>query len=135
MRGGSRSFCARATSTGHFAWRRTRSATLPTATPQTVRGTSCTAQLLRVRASPRAASATTLDPVTARKVDELILQTRERFGVTSLVISHDMVQAMRLADRMYVLDQGTISAEGAPAELKNVPGSLAAAFFEASRIA
>ena len=76
-----------------------------------------------------------LDPLTARLVDDLILQTRDRFGVTSIVISHDMAQAMKLADRMYVLDKGRLVAEGTPQELKAEAGGLAAKFFEASRIA
>jgi len=75
-----------------------------------------------------------LDPLTARLVDDLILRTRDRFGVTSIVISHDMVQAVKLADRLYVLDKGELVAEGPPQELKAQPGSLAAKFFEASRL-
>ena len=74
-----------------------------------------------------------LDPLTARVVDELILRTRERFGVTSIVISHDMAQAKRLADRVYVLDKGRLAAQGTVAELKAQPEGLAAKFFEASR--
>ena len=74
-----------------------------------------------------------LDPLTARLVDELILRTRERFGVTSIVISHDMAQAKRLADRVYVLDKGRLAAQGTVAELIAQRGSLAAKFFEASR--
>jgi phospholipid/cholesterol/gamma-HCH transport system ATP-binding protein len=76
-----------------------------------------------------------LDPLTARRVDELILRTRDRFGVTSIVISHDMAQAVRLADRMHVLDGGRLVASGTPEELKSQAGSVAAQFFEASRIA
>jgi phospholipid/cholesterol/gamma-HCH transport system ATP-binding protein len=76
-----------------------------------------------------------LDPLTARRVDDLILDTRERFGVTSIVISHDMAQAAKLADRMFVLEEGRLVAEGTPQELKSQAGGLAAKFFEASRIA
>jgi len=75
-----------------------------------------------------------LDPLTARLVDDLILRTRDRFGVTSIVISHDMAQAMKLADRMYVLDRGRLVADGTPRELEAEGGSLAAQFFAASRI-
>jgi phospholipid/cholesterol/gamma-HCH transport system ATP-binding protein len=75
-----------------------------------------------------------LDPLTARLVDNLILRTRDRFGVTSIVISHDMAQAMTLADRLYVLDTGRLVAEGTPLELKAQAGSLAARFFEASHV-
>lgn len=73
-----------------------------------------------------------LDPLTARLVDELILKTRERFGVTSIVISHDMAQAATLADRVYLLDKGRVAAAGTFEELKRQQGSLAARFIEAS---
>ena len=75
-----------------------------------------------------------LDPLTARLVDELILRTRKRFGVTSIVISHDMAEASRLADQVFVLDGGTVAASGSVAELRAQPTSLAARFFEASRL-
>jgi ABC-type multidrug transport system ATPase subunit len=54
--------------------------------------------------------------------------------VTSLAISHDMLQAARLADRSFVLDKGRLVAEGPPASLRGQVGSVAAQFFEASRI-
>lgn len=73
-----------------------------------------------------------LDPLTARLVDDLILKTRDRFGVTSIVISHDMAQAAKLADRVYLLDKGKLAAEGTFNELKSQQGSLAARFIEAS---
>jgi len=73
-----------------------------------------------------------LDPLTARLVDDLILQTRERYGVTSIVISHDMAQAAKLADRVYLLDKGQLAAAGTFAELKSQQGTLAARFIEAS---
>ncbi|HYQ16457.1 MAG TPA: ATP-binding cassette domain-containing protein, partial [Polyangiaceae bacterium] len=38
-----------------------------------------------------------LDPITSRTVDDLILETRDRFGVTSVVISHDMAGALEIA--------------------------------------
>lgn len=75
-----------------------------------------------------------LDPLTAERVDELILQTRERFGVTSLVISHSMTQALRIADQLHVLDHGQIVAAGDPRVLCDQAGSLAAQFFEASQL-
>jgi phospholipid/cholesterol/gamma-HCH transport system ATP-binding protein len=74
-----------------------------------------------------------LDPVGARHVDELIRTTRDRFGVTSLVITHDMTQAFSLATHLHVLDRGRLVASGPPAELRRDAGSLAARFFEASR--
>ncbi len=57
------------------------------------------------------------DPVRAFEIDELIQQTQQRFGVTSLVISHDMVSTFRIAHRIAMLYEGRIVAYGTPAEL------------------
>jgi len=84
-----------------------------------------------------------LDPITARLVDELIVETRDRFGVTSVVISHDMAGALKIADRIYLLSKGRIAAQGTPAELANGATNGASAeggnelvlkFFESSGI-
>jgi phospholipid/cholesterol/gamma-HCH transport system ATP-binding protein len=75
-----------------------------------------------------------LDPLTARLVDDLILKTRDNFGVTSLVISHDMTQAMKIADRLYLLEHGKVVADGPPREVVSEAGSLAARFFQASGV-
>jgi len=55
-----------------------------------------------------------LDPVTSRTVDALIEEMRERFGVTSVVITHDMASAFDIADRVAMLVRGKIAVEGAP---------------------
>lgn len=75
-----------------------------------------------------------LDPITARMVDDLIKQTRDTFEVTSVVISHDMVQALHIADRLYVLDRGRVVASGPPQQLRGEQQSLARRFFEASGV-
>jgi phospholipid/cholesterol/gamma-HCH transport system ATP-binding protein len=75
-----------------------------------------------------------LDPITSRLVDEMILETRERFGVTSVVISHDMAGALQLADRIYVLDKGHIAAEGTPRELAAGDNELVHKFLSSSGI-
>ncbi|MGB0680204.1 MAG: ABC transporter ATP-binding protein [Polyangiales bacterium] len=51
---------------------------------------------------------TGLDPLTSRAVDDLIVETQERFGVTSVVISHDMASVLRIADQITFLHQGRI---------------------------
>jgi phospholipid/cholesterol/gamma-HCH transport system ATP-binding protein len=76
-----------------------------------------------------------LDPITARLVDDLILETRDRFGVTSVVISHDMAGALRIADYIYLLAKGSIVASGTPRELVEGDSALAQEFFESSGIA
>jgi phospholipid/cholesterol/gamma-HCH transport system ATP-binding protein len=75
-----------------------------------------------------------LDPVMARFVDDLILRTRDRFGVTSIVISHDMAAAMRLADRVHLLADGTIVASGTPRELLSGRSEQVREFIDSSAI-
>lgn len=76
-----------------------------------------------------------LDPLSARLVDDLILETRDRFGVTSIVISHDMAGALKIADYIFLLSQGEIAGAGTPAELVAQRHGLAKEFFDASGIA
>jgi phospholipid/cholesterol/gamma-HCH transport system ATP-binding protein len=58
-----------------------------------------------------------LDPHTSRMVDDLIEETRDRFNVTSVVISHDMASCFRIAHKAYLLIKGEVAAEGTPLEL------------------
>lgn len=61
---------------------------------------------------------TGLDPVTTRQVDRMIQTAREKLGVTSVVISHDIGSAFRVADRLAFLHDGRILAVGSPEEMK-----------------
>ncbi len=58
-----------------------------------------------------------LDPLTSRLVDDLIEETRQRFGTTNLVISHDMASTFRIAHRAFLLIQGKVVASGTPDDL------------------
>ncbi len=75
-----------------------------------------------------------LDPLSARLVDRMIVETRDRFGVTSVVISHDMAGALHIADRMHLLSKGRLVVSGKPKELSQGDHELARAFFKASGI-
>lgn len=59
-----------------------------------------------------------LDPIMARKIDELILETQKEFGVTSVVVTHDMESAYRIADRIAVLYEGRFVQIGTPDEIR-----------------
>lgn len=61
---------------------------------------------------------TGLDPVTTTAVNKLIKDLSRELRTTSMVVSHDMQCALDIADRIVVLDQGAIVAQGTPAELK-----------------
>lgn len=60
-----------------------------------------------------------LDPITSRKLDELILQIRELLGTTMVVVSHELASIFSIADRVIMLDreQQGIIAEGDPRAL------------------
>jgi phospholipid/cholesterol/gamma-HCH transport system ATP-binding protein len=76
-----------------------------------------------------------LDPITSRMVDDLILETRERFGVTSVVISHDMAGALRMADQIVLLSKGRVVAAGQPRALVEGDTELLRDFVQSSGIA
>jgi len=60
-----------------------------------------------------------LDPVTSAEIDELIIDLNKKLGVTSVVVTHEMESAFRIADRMVLLDRGKFIAAGSPDEMKN----------------
>jgi phospholipid/cholesterol/gamma-HCH transport system ATP-binding protein len=64
-----------------------------------------------------------LDPITASRLDDLILQLRASFGTTIVVVSHDLESIFKIADRALFLDieQKTMTALGTPAELRESP--------------
>ena len=47
-----------------------------------------------------------LDPVTSAEIDQLIIDLSHKIGVTSVVVTHEMDSAFRIADRMAMLDKG-----------------------------
>ncbi|MBI3998086.1 MAG: ABC transporter ATP-binding protein [Armatimonadetes bacterium] len=62
-----------------------------------------------------------LDPLTGRTVDDLILRLRREMGVTSVVVTHDLVSAFLLADHLGVMDAGQLIAAGRPDEILASP--------------
>lgn len=61
---------------------------------------------------------TGLDPVTRTTVDELIATLKEKLRITSVVISHDIPSALKLADRIIFLYQGKAAFCGTPKEFR-----------------
>lgn len=61
-----------------------------------------------------------LDPVTAYSIDQLVVETRDRLGVTSLVVSHDVTSVLRVADRIAFLADGEWAFVGTPAEFRAI---------------
>ena len=61
---------------------------------------------------------TGLDPITTDYVDTMIKGAKEKLGITSMVISHDIASAFNVADRLAVLYDGHLVAEGTPGEIR-----------------
>jgi phospholipid/cholesterol/gamma-HCH transport system ATP-binding protein len=61
---------------------------------------------------------TGLDPLTTDVINRIILRLRRKLGVTSVVVTHDMRTAFTVADRIIMLDQGRIVAEGTPEQVE-----------------
>lgn len=64
---------------------------------------------------------TGLDPVTADRINDLMAGLQEKLKITSVVVTHDMVSAGRVADRIAMLHQGRIIFCGTPTEIKKSP--------------
>ena len=71
-----------------------------------------------------------LDPITSREIDALILQLQEERDVASMVVTHDLLSAKLIADRIVLLHQGNVVIEGTFEELEKSDDQLVAEFFK-----
>src|SRR5262249_46749837 len=62
---------------------------------------------------------TSLDPVSARRVDALIRELSDKLGVTSIVVSHDLVSIFTIADRIVMLYKGHVRLIGSRADFQS----------------
>jgi len=71
-----------------------------------------------------------LDPITSRNIDHLILSLREKIGATSVVVTHDMISALSIADRIAFIYKGEVLQIGTPEEILNSPNPIVREFVE-----
>jgi len=71
-----------------------------------------------------------LDPVIASVVDELIMQMRDKLGVTSIVVSHNITSIFRISDKIAMLHDGQVLATGTPEEIQNCDNPIVRQFIE-----
>src|SRR6266700_1748048 len=69
-----------------------------------------------------------LDPVTSAEIDKLIIDLNRKMGVTSVVVTHEMDSAFRIADRMVLLDRGKFIVSGTPQEMRDSTDPLVRQF-------
>jgi phospholipid/cholesterol/gamma-HCH transport system ATP-binding protein len=73
---------------------------------------------------------TGLDPVTTSVIDGLILKMASELKVTSVVVTHDMKSAYRVADRIAMLYEGDIRFVGTPEEIQRAEDPVVRGFIE-----
>lgn len=75
---------------------------------------------------------TGLDPINADVINELILRMQERLKVTSIVVTHDMTSAYKVANRIAMMYHGKIIGIGTPEEIKNTTNPVIKQFISGS---
>ena len=71
---------------------------------------------------------TGLDPIRADSINDLIIQLREELSVASITITHDMISAYKIADRITMLYKGKLIATGTPDEIRSSDNSYVQQF-------
>lgn len=69
-----------------------------------------------------------LDPVVTGVIGQLILDLSRRIGITSVVVTHDVRNALQISDKMVVLFKGKVVAYGTPSDIENSPDPLVQQF-------
>jgi phospholipid/cholesterol/gamma-HCH transport system ATP-binding protein len=73
-----------------------------------------------------------LDPISLGTAARLIRELNDALGLTSLVVSHDVDETLRIADQVVILANGKIAAQGTPAEVRESGDPLIQQFITAS---
>jgi len=71
-----------------------------------------------------------LDPVMASRINDLINSVRKELGVTSVIVTHDMESAYKVADRIAMLYMGKIIEVGTPDEIRNTQNEVVRQFID-----
>ncbi len=69
-----------------------------------------------------------LDPIISHQIHDLIIEVRDRLGVTGLIVTHSRACATQCGDRIGIIEHGKIAVEGTVAEMLASPHPLAKAF-------
>lgn len=76
---------------------------------------------------------TGLDPITSDVINDLIIDMQQQLGVTSVVVTHDMTSAYKVADHMAMLYDGHIIDYGTPDEIRNTKNPYVKQFITGQR--
>ncbi len=73
-----------------------------------------------------------LDPVTRSVIDKLIADLSKKLNITSIVVTHEMESAFTIADKIAMVHQGKIIADGTISEIKNSQNEVVQQFINGS---
>jgi phospholipid/cholesterol/gamma-HCH transport system ATP-binding protein len=73
---------------------------------------------------------TGLDPIRSDVINELILKLARELGITSVVVTHDMNSVYKIADRVVMLHQGKVIADGSTDYIRNHPNPIVQQFIQ-----
>ena len=73
---------------------------------------------------------TGLDPIRSDVINELILKLQKSLGLTTVVVTHDMTSAYKIADRIIMLHEGKIIADGDTNYIRNHPHPIVQQFIK-----
>lgn len=71
-----------------------------------------------------------LDPIVASTIDELIMDMRDKLGVTSIVVSHNITSSFRISNRIAVLHEGRVLFQGTPEQVNACQDPFVRQFIE-----
>lgn len=71
-----------------------------------------------------------LDPIMSAAIDQLILDLTKKTKITTILVTHEMKSAFTVADRMILLHEGVVVAEGKPAEMRATKDPLIRQFID-----
>ena len=77
---------------------------------------------------------TGLDPIMADAINDLIVEMKKKLNVTGIAITHDMVSAYKIGDRIAMLYKGEIIGVGTPEEIKNSQDPVVHQFITGSAV-
>ena len=75
-----------------------------------------------------------LDPVTSRTIDELIFKLQKDLGVTSVVVTHDMISALTISDRIAMLHKGEVVEVSPPRDFLQSENEIVRGFLDSQCI-
>lgn len=73
---------------------------------------------------------TGLDPITSKEISQLILSVQKKYGISSVIITHDIACARITANRVMVMNEGKFIVEGTISDMENSSDQMIQSFFK-----